>query len=55
MGKEALLYSSYELLQVLRQLEEQTGLRVVDIFDWIVGTSVGGIIALGLVYGKKEF
>ena len=39
-------------LEVLRQLEEQTGRRVTEMFDWIVGTSTGAIIALGLVYGK---
>ena len=39
-------------IEVLRQLEEQTGRRVTEIFDWIVGTSTGGIIALALVYGE---
>ena len=37
--------------QVLRQLELRTGVKVTDIFDWIVGTSTGGILALGLVHG----
>ena len=40
------------LLQVLRQLELRTGVKVTEIFDWIVGTSTGGILALGLVYGQ---
>ena len=39
------------LMQVLHQLELKTGVKVTDIFDWIVGTSTGGILALGLVYG----
>ena len=39
-------------LEVLRQLEEQTGRQVTEMFDWIVGTSTGAIIALGLVYGE---
>ena len=39
--------------QVLRQLELRTGAKVTEIFDWIVGTSTGGILALGLVYGNK--
>lgn len=39
-------------IELLRQLEERTGKRVIDLFDWIVGTSTGGIIALTLVYGK---
>lgn len=39
-------------LEILSQLEIKTGRRVTELFDWIVGTSTGGIIALGLVYGK---
>ena len=38
-------------IELLRKLEEDTGRKVTEIFDWIVGTSTGGIIALGLVYG----
>jgi hypothetical protein len=42
------------LLQMatLREIERQTGRRIVELFDWIVGTSTGGIIALSLTYGK---
>ncbi len=39
-------------LEILSQLEIKTGRRIVELFDWIVGSSTGGIIALGLVYGK---
>ena len=39
-------------IEILSQLEEQTGRRITELFDWIVGTSTGGIIALALVYGK---
>ena len=35
----------------LAQLEETTGERVVDHFDLVVGTSTGGIIALGIGLG----
>lgn len=35
----------------LASVEEQTGRRIVDHFDLIVGTSTGGIIALGLGLG----
>lgn len=35
----------------LATLEEDTGLRVVDHFDLITGTSTGGIIAIGLGLG----
>ena len=38
-------------LEILLQIEELTQCRIVDLFDWIVGTSTGGILALGLVYG----
>ena len=39
-------------LEVLSQLEERTGRSITELFDWIVGTSTGGVIALGLVYGE---
>ena len=39
-------------LEILSQLEEQTGRRIIELFDWIVGTSTGGIIALALVHGE---
>ena len=39
-------------IEVLSQLEEATGRKITDLFDWIVGTSTGAIIALGLVYGE---
>ena len=38
-------------MQVLRQLELKTGRKVTEMFDWIVGTSTGAVLALGLVYG----
>ena len=38
-------------VESLIQLEEATGRKITDLFDWIVGTSIGGIIALALVYG----
>ena len=41
-------------IEVMRQLEEATGRKITELFDWIVGTSVGGILALGLVYGEER-
>ena len=38
---------------VLTKLEEQAGCPLHQCFDLIAGTSVGGIIALGLAMGKK--
>ncbi len=39
-------------LDVLSSIEKHTGKKITELFDWIVGTSTGGIIALGLVYGE---
>ena len=41
-------------IEILRQIEKRTGKKITDLFDWIVGTSTGGIIALAMVYGKLE-
>ena len=39
-------------IEVLEQIERLTQRKITEIFDWIVGTSVGGIVALAIVYGK---
>ena len=41
-------------IEILMQIEEITRKKITDLFDWIVGTSTGGIVALALVYGKRE-
>ena len=38
-------------IEVLMQIEEKMKRKITELFDWIVGTSTGGIVALGLVYG----
>lgn len=38
-------------LTILREIERRMKMRIVDLFDWVVGTSTGGIIALALSYG----
>ena len=38
---------------VLAHLEEEFGVKLVDYFDMICGTSTGGLIALGLASGKS--
>ena len=38
---------------VLATLEEQSGRKIVDMFDLFAGTSIGGIIALGLAAGTS--
>jgi calcium-independent phospholipase A2 len=41
-------------IEILSIIERLSGRKIVDLFDWIIGTSTGGIVALGLVYGKKS-
>ena len=40
-------------IEILRAIETLAGAPICDLFDWIVGTSTGGIVALGTVYGKR--
>ena len=39
------------LIQVLLNLERVAKQPIVKLFDWIAGTSTGGILALGLLHG----
>ena len=39
-------------LEVLMEIERRTGRKIIELFDWLVGTSVGGVICLSIVYGK---
>ena len=39
-------------IEVLMELEHCTGRKITELFDWIIGTSTGGIVAVGVVYGK---
>ena len=40
------------LVELLSCIEKITGKKIIDLFDWFVGTSTGGILALALVYSK---
>lgn len=42
-------------IEILSTLERRTGRKITDLFDWIIGTSTGGIVALGLVYGTSYY
>ena len=42
-------------IEILMQIEAKTERKITDLFDWIVGSSTGAIIALGLVYGESEW
>ena len=39
-------------LEVLMEIERRTGCKIKELFDWLVGTSVGGVICLSIVYSK---
>ena len=41
-------------IEILQQIERATGRRIPELFDWIVGTSTGGILALAMVYGELD-
>jgi len=40
------------LIQLLRAIEEVAGQPIRNCFDWIGGTSTGGILALAIVHGQ---
>ncbi len=41
-------------LEILFEIERLTGKRIVELFDWIIGNSIGGIMALALVYADMS-
>ncbi|KAJ8263921.1 hypothetical protein GJAV_G00143100 [Gymnothorax javanicus] len=41
------------LIQMLIALEREAGRPVRELFDWVAGTSTGGILALAVVHGKS--
>ena len=40
------------LIQMLMAIEDAAGIPIKDCFDWISGTSTGGLLALGIAMGK---
>ena len=40
------------LIQLLSAIEEAAGVPIKELFDWIGGTSTGGLLALGIAVGK---
>lgn len=46
-------YRGLYTIAVLKHLEEQAGRPIGECFDLIAGTSIGGIIAIGLALGKS--
>uniref|UniRef100_A0AAV2LF26 phospholipase A2 n=1 Tax=Knipowitschia caucasica TaxID=637954 RepID=A0AAV2LF26_KNICA len=41
------------LIQILIALEKETGRPTRELFDWVAGTSTGGILALAIIHGKS--
>ena len=41
------------LTQILIEIEKLTGKKCKELFDWIAGTSTGGILAIALAQGKS--
>lgn len=41
------------LIQILLELEMATKRPIIQCFDWVAGTSTGGILALALALGKS--
>ena len=39
-------------IEMLKTIEQMTGKPISELFDWVVGTSTGGILALGMIYGE---
>src|SRR5690349_5193892 len=40
--------------RILQELEEKSGKPITELFDYIIGTSIGGIIAAGLTVPSDE-
>lgn len=43
------------LIQILLAVEEAVGRPIKECFDWIAGTSTGGILALAITYGSCDY
>lgn len=43
------------LIQMLIALEKEAGRPTRELFDWVAGTSTGGILALAIIHGVFVF
>ncbi|TSK67279.1 85/88 kDa calcium-independent phospholipase A2 [Bagarius yarrelli] len=41
------------LIQLLIAIEKEAGRPIRELFDWVAGTSTGGILALAVIHGKS--
>lgn len=42
------------LIQMLIALEKEAGRPIRELFDWVAGTSTGGILALAIIHGPCD-
>ena len=42
-------------IEVLSQIVQRTGRQIHELFDWIVGSSTGGVLALIMTYGEGQY
>ena len=40
-------------LELLGQIEKATGKKIIDLFQWIVASGIGGLLVLLMVYGMN--
>lgn len=43
------------IIQLLIAIEKASGVATKDLFDWVAGTSTGGILALAILHGEGSF
>ena len=43
------------LIDMLITIERIANKKITELFDWIIGTSTGGILALAMVYSELNF
>ncbi len=39
-------------LEILNRIEKLTGRKISELFDYMVGSGIGGLMLLAMVYGK---
>ena len=52
LGEFQFLSQGLIQIEMLKTIEQLTGKPILELFDWIVGTSIGGVLALGTMYGE---
>jgi patatin-like phospholipase/acyl hydrolase len=42
-------------LELLHQIEQATGKKITELFQWIVASGIGGLLILVMVYGTLQY